>query len=92
MLVKCVCWISGDEIGGVSISVRDRDDVIQIWNTQAHLAERATVIKDIQQLLPHVTFLTTFYKGTPQKFVPVHLSFISMARATWVRIDHVLLF
>lgn len=57
------CVADGDEIGGVSISVRDRDDVIQIWNTQSTLSSQASVVKKIKELLPQVEFLTTFYKG-----------------------------
>lgn len=57
------CVADGDEIGGVSISVRDRDDVIQIWNTQASLSSQASIVNKIKELLPQVEFLTTFYKG-----------------------------
>ncbi|XP_046353221.1 eukaryotic translation initiation factor 4E type 3-like [Haliotis rufescens] len=52
-----------DEIGGVSVSIRDRDDIIQIWNTKAQHAEAATVIAKVRQLLPKVTFTTIFYKA-----------------------------
>ncbi|XP_067928840.1 eukaryotic translation initiation factor 4E type 3-like [Watersipora subatra] len=57
------CLAEGDSINGVSISVRDRDDVVQIWNTNACLADKATVINRLQQLLPRVEFLTSFYKA-----------------------------
>lgn len=43
--------------------MRERDDVIQIWNTRSDLADRATVIDKIKILLPQVTFLAEFYKG-----------------------------
>ena len=28
---------------GISISIRDRDDIVQIWNAQANLASQAKV-------------------------------------------------
>ena len=33
----------GDEIVGLSVSIRDRDDILQIWNAQAHLASESKV-------------------------------------------------
>ena len=32
-----------DEVCGISISVRERDDIIQIWNSNAKAVEEATV-------------------------------------------------
>lgn len=32
-----------DEVCGISISVRERDDIIQIWNANAKAVEDATV-------------------------------------------------
>ncbi|KAI0216467.1 Eukaryotic translation initiation factor 4E type 3 [Lamellibrachia satsuma] len=58
---KCVA--EGDEIGGLSVSIRDRDDVIQIWNVKAELAEQATIIDRVKELVPKVVFFAVFYKA-----------------------------
>ncbi|CAD6244887.1 GSCOCG00013519001-RA-CDS [Cotesia congregata] len=51
-----------DEICGVTVSVRDRDDLIQIWNVDADLANSATIIPAVVELLPKINFLGQFYK------------------------------
>jgi translation initiation factor 4E len=33
----------GDEICGLSVSIRERDDIVQVWNTNALVAEGAQV-------------------------------------------------
>lgn len=53
----------GDEVGGISVSVRERDDVVTIWNTSSALAEQSKIIEKIQELLPSVNFSATFYKA-----------------------------
>ncbi|ESP01001.1 hypothetical protein LOTGIDRAFT_140053 [Lottia gigantea] len=63
------CMAEGDEITGISVSLRDRDDIIQIWNSQAVLAEQATVVSKVKSLLPDVTFTAVFYKG--KSYLPV---------------------
>ena len=50
-------------MSGLSISVRDRDDIIQVWNTRSDLAEESAVPEKIQSIVPHVKFSTVFYKG-----------------------------
>ncbi|KAJ8679683.1 hypothetical protein QAD02_015470 [Eretmocerus hayati] len=52
----------GDEICGVTVSIRERDDLIQVWNVDATLAEKSSVIGKIHSLVPEVTFTTEFYK------------------------------
>ncbi|XP_034193466.1 eukaryotic translation initiation factor 4E type 3-A isoform X1 [Osmia lignaria lignaria] len=55
------CVAEGDEVCGVTASVRDREDVVDIWNTNAALASKATVLEKVQSLLPNVN-CTKFYK------------------------------
>ncbi|KAK3102696.1 hypothetical protein FSP39_013219 [Pinctada imbricata] len=57
------CMAEDDEISGVSISIRERDDIIQIWNTKALLHEQSTVIDKVRELLPDISFAAIFYKG-----------------------------
>jgi len=51
-----------DDICGVSVSVRERDDAILIWNKDATLHKSAKVFQCVQLLLPDTTFIQKFYK------------------------------
>ncbi len=56
--------LPGDEVSGLSISIRERDDIIQIWNTDSSQHTNSTITEKIQKdLLPRVAFLAVFYKG-----------------------------
>ncbi|KAL1443248.1 hypothetical protein MTO96_046051, partial [Rhipicephalus appendiculatus] len=52
-----------DDICGVSVCVRDRDDIVQLWNADARLSEGATVLSRVHALLPPgITPVAEFYK------------------------------
>ncbi|XP_015113551.1 eukaryotic translation initiation factor 4E type 3 [Diachasma alloeum] len=56
------CVADGDEVCGVTVSIRDRDDLIQIWNVDASLAPESKILQKVHDLLPDVNFAAQFYK------------------------------
>lgn len=52
-----------DNIAGLSVSTRDREDHFQIWNDNYQGAHNSTVVEKIKsQILPHVKFHNVYYK------------------------------
>ncbi len=56
-------FLPDDEICGVSVSIRNMDDVVQVWNRHAHLSSQAKIVDKVKLLAPDVEFRTTFYKS-----------------------------
>jgi len=52
----------GDDVTGLSVSPRDRDDIIQLWNYRADLAAKGSLLQKVHSLVPEVNFLAEFYK------------------------------
>lgn len=52
----------GDEVCGISVSVRERDDLLQIWNYDSSLITEATIMKKVHSLVPDIMFGAEFYK------------------------------
>ncbi len=55
-----------DDVCGLSVSPREWDDLVQIWNVRAAEAvrdgEESRVLKKVHKLMPEVKFLAEFYK------------------------------
>ena len=51
-----------DEICGLSISPREKDDLIQIWNINTKAVEESRVLEKVHDLVPDVRFNAEFYK------------------------------
>lgn len=54
--------ISDDNVCGISVSVRERDNIVQIWNKTADLADEASVLAKVHSLIPDFESLAEFYK------------------------------
>ncbi|UYV84954.1 hypothetical protein LAZ67_X004090 [Cordylochernes scorpioides] len=57
------CLAPGDEISGVTINIKEREDLVQLWNKNANLANKGKVIEKVKELIPGITFIKCFYKG-----------------------------
>jgi len=66
-----------DDVTGISVSVREREDVIQVWNANSTKSNEASVIPKIKSLVPHVQFITHFYKGKSHRTRPVNQLYFS---------------
>ncbi|KAG8200120.1 hypothetical protein JTE90_018909 [Oedothorax gibbosus] len=58
--VDYVC--KGDDVCGISVTVRDKDDIIQVWNSDA-TAVPNDIVRKIYKLLPGVQFTAEFYRA-----------------------------
>ena len=58
----CSTLVAGDSICGVSVSIRNYDDIIQLWNEDANLAQHSTLEQAIKDLVPGVKFKAVYYK------------------------------
>lgn len=61
--IDCVSNTVEDKIVGVSVSIRDKEDHFQIWNSNYKGASEARVIEKVKDLMgPSVKFHGNFYK------------------------------
>lgn len=60
-----------DEICGISVSTREKEDVLLIWNTNAEAAKTSRVFECVHMLMPDTSFLSTFYKR--EYFLPIFI-------------------
>ena len=51
-----------DDICGLSVSPREKDDLIQVWNINCKAVEESRVLEKIHLLMPDVRFNAEFYK------------------------------
>jgi hypothetical protein len=53
----------GDEICGLTVSIRQHDDIIRIWNTNAS-ANSSGLLGRLKEIIPKAELRSPFYKGT----------------------------
>ncbi|XP_021000311.1 eukaryotic translation initiation factor 4E type 3 [Parasteatoda tepidariorum] len=56
------CVEEGDDVCGVSVTVREKDDVIQIWNSDGTRSVPQNIMKKVYELVPGVRFSTEYYR------------------------------
>lgn len=56
------CVSPFDDIVGLTVGKREKEDIIQIWNLNHKYEKEATVCEKLKQLVPDVKFSVIFYK------------------------------
>ncbi len=51
-----------DDVCGLSVSPREKDDLIQIWNVNSRAVEDSRVLEKVHMLMPDIRFNAEFYK------------------------------
>lgn len=51
-----------DDVCGLSVSPREKDDLIQVWNVNCKAVDESRVLEKIHLLMPDVRFNAEFYK------------------------------
>ncbi|GAB6021003.1 Eukaryotic translation initiation factor 4E type 3 [Chamberlinius hualienensis] len=59
------CVDPKDDICGVCVSVRERDDLVELWNVDSSRVSEEKIANKVHKLLPDVRFLAEFYKPHP---------------------------
>ena len=57
------CVSPMDDIVGMTVGKRDKEDIIQIWNMDHNYHKSARVCEKLQELVPNIKFSVIFYKG-----------------------------
>ena len=71
----------GDDICGLSVSPREKDDLIQIWNKDKQVEPDSRVLEKVHKLVPDVRFNAEFYKRKPLK--KILRSFLKKSSLFW---------
>uniref|UniRef100_A0A1I8FMH9 START domain-containing protein n=1 Tax=Macrostomum lignano TaxID=282301 RepID=A0A1I8FMH9_9PLAT len=77
-------WLAkGDDVSGVSCSVRESQDIVEIWHTRADLASKASIFENVPKLLPRNTkFLASFHKAFRDNY-RAHMQPAEKRTAAW---------
>ena len=72
-----------DDICGVTVSLRQYDNIIEVWNANASANVNA-VLARIKSIVPNVEFRNPFYKGIPPTTTPNLVSIVTVVGAVCV--------
>jgi len=54
--------VENDDINGITVSVRQAYDIIQVWNRIADESAQSKILARIKKLLPKLEFIAHYYK------------------------------